>query len=198
MGVEYLAAVLGRPVASRTANGTLVRPAMSQTYLATTTFIATRDVVLLGPGTGRTYLGIALRDQGRRGLLPRGVRLRDQITRLIAVHARSSLERELRKLDQYRLLVIEEVGYLPCDTAAAALFLQLIGSRYESGSVVVTSKLAFSHWRETLGDDGVGEATIDGLGRHRWRQRRRPPETTRTARGGQRPLSRRGSSLGRR
>ena len=67
----------------------------------------------------------------------------------------------LHKLNRYRLLVIDEVGYLPFDTAAASLFFQLIASRYETGSVVVTSNLTFSRWGETLGDDIVAAATID-------------------------------------
>ena len=64
------------------------------------------------------------------------------------------------------MLVCDEVGYLPFDTAAASLFFQLIASRYERGSVIVTSNLAFSRWGETLGDDVVAAATIDRLVHH--------------------------------
>jgi len=55
---------------------------------------------------------------------------------------------------------------LPFDAASAALFFQLIASRYETGSVIVTSNLAFSRWGETLGDDVVAAATIDRLVHH--------------------------------
>jgi len=64
------------------------------------------------------------------------------------------------------VIVIDEVGYLPFDAASASLFFQLIASRYETGSVIVTSNLAFSRWGETLGDDVVAAATIDRLVHH--------------------------------
>lgn len=189
---EYLAAVLGRQVASRTANGTRMRiaaahlpaiktiedfsfdhiPAASRdliAHLATTTFVVKRDnVVLLGPpGTGKTHLAIALAIKAAEASYPVAFNsATGWITRLAAAHERGLLERELRKLNRYRLLVIDEVGYLPFDTAAASLFFQLIASRYETGTVVVTSNLAFSRWGETLGDDVVAAATIDRLVHH--------------------------------
>ena len=88
------------------------------------------------------------------------------VTRLAEAHTRGHLDQELRRLNRYRLLVIDEVGYLPFDPAAAALFFQLIASRYETGSVIVTSNLPFSRWGETLGDDVVAAATIDRLVHH--------------------------------
>lgn len=189
---EYLAAVLGRQVASRTANGTRMRisaahfpaiktiedfsfdhiPATTRdiiAHLATTTFVAKRDnVVLLGPpGTGKTHLAIALAIKAAEASYPVCFdTATGWITRLAAAHAEGRLDRELRKLNRYRLLVIDEVGYLPFDAAAASLFFQLIASRYESGSVIVTSNLAFSRWGETLGDDVVAAATIDRLVHH--------------------------------
>ena len=189
---EYLAAVLGRQVASRTANGTRMRisaahfPAIKTiedfsfdhiaattrdiiAHLATTTFVAKRDnVVLLGPpGTGKTHLAIALAIKAAEGSYPVCFdTATGWITRLAAAHAEGRLDRELRKLNRYRLLLIDEVGYLPFDAAAASLFFQLIASRYESGSVIVTSNLAFSRWGETLGDDVVAAATIDRLVHH--------------------------------
>jgi DNA replication protein DnaC len=61
---------------------------------------------------------------------------------------------------------VRSTGYLPFDTTAASLFFQLIASRYETGSVIVTSNLAFSSWGQTLGDDVVAAATIDRLVHH--------------------------------
>ncbi|TBT85891.1 hypothetical protein ET989_05395 [Propioniciclava sinopodophylli] len=189
---EYLVAVLRRQVASRTANGTRLRiaaahfptiktmedftfdhvPAASRdliAHLATTTFIAKRDnVVLLGPpGTGKAHLAIALGMKAAEASHPV---LFDSATgwinRLAAAHAAGCLERELRRLKRYRMLIIDEVGYLPFDTTASALFFQLIASRYETGSVIVTSNLPFSRWGETLGDVIVAAATIDRLIHH--------------------------------
>jgi len=189
---ECLAAVMGRQVASRTANGTRMRIAAAHfpaiktiedfsfdhvpatvrdmiAHLATTTFIAKREnVVLLGPpGTGKTHLGIALAIKAAEASYPVAFSSATRwIERLSAAHAQGLLERELRKSNRYRLLVIDEVGHLPFDTAAASLFFQLIASRYETGSVIVTSNLVFSRWGETLGDDVVAAATIDRLVHH--------------------------------
>jgi len=189
---EYLAAVLGHQVASRTANGTRMRTAAAHfpavktiedftfdhipattrdviAHLATTTFVAKRDnVVLLGPpGTGKSHLAIALGIKAAEASCPVAFdSATDWISRLATAHAEGRLDRELRKLGRYRLLVIDEAGYLPFDATAASLFFQLIASRHETGSVIVTSNLTFSRWGETLGDDVAAAATIDRLVHH--------------------------------
>ena len=188
----YLAAVLARQVASRTVNGTRLRVAgahFPQTktmedftfthlpttardtlaHLATTTFVARREnVVLLGPpGLGKTHLAIAIGIKACQAGYPVAfASTTGWLQRLSAAHDRNTLEVELRKLNRYRLLIIDEVGYLPLDPAHASLFFQLIASRYETGSLIVTSNLAFSAWGQTLGDDIVAAATIDRLVHH--------------------------------
>jgi DNA replication protein DnaC len=65
---------------------------------------------------------------------------------------------ELKKIRRYKLIIIDEVGYIPFDQDAANLFFQLIASRYEQGSVMVTSNLPFGRWGETFSDDVVAAA----------------------------------------
>ena len=189
---EYLAAVLGRQVASRAANGTKMRitaarlPAIKTledftfehlptaprdviAHLATTTFVARKEnIVLLGPpGTGKTHLAIALAIKAAEAAYPIAFdSATGWITRLADAHAHGRLAQELRRLNRFRVILIDEVGYLPFDAASASLFFQLIASRYETGSVIVTSNLVFSRWGETLGDDVVAAATIDRLVHH--------------------------------
>ncbi len=67
---------------------------------------------------------------------------------------------------RYKLIIIDEVGYLPFDTDAANLFFQLVASRYETGSILVTSNLPFGRWGEVFGDEVVAAAMIDRLVHH--------------------------------
>jgi DNA replication protein DnaC len=189
---EYLAAVLGRQVASRSVNGTRMRISAARlpqiktledfsfthmpsatrdliAHLATTTFIARKEnVVLLGPpGTGKTHIAIALAIKAAEATYPIAFDSATRwITRLADAHTHGRLALELKRLNRYRALVIDEVGYLPFDAASASLFFQLVASRYETGSILLTSNLAFSRWGETLGDDVVAAATIDRLVHH--------------------------------
>jgi hypothetical protein len=67
---------------------------------------------------------------------------------------------------RYRLIIIDEVGYIPFDQDAANLFFQLVASRYEQASIMVTSNLPFGRWGETFSDDVVAAAMIDRLVHH--------------------------------
>ncbi|MFD9006165.1 DUF6262 family protein [Streptomyces sp. NPDC059582] len=88
------------------------------------------------------------------------------IVRLAAAHQDGRLERELKKIRRYKLIIIDEVGYIPFDQDAANLFYQLIASRYEQGSVMITSNLPFGRWGETFSDGVVAAAMIDRLVHH--------------------------------
>ena len=88
------------------------------------------------------------------------------ITRLADAHHAGRLEAELKKIRRYKLIIVDEVGYIPFDQDAANLFFQLVASRYEQGSVMVTSNLPFGRWGETFGDDVVAAAMIDRLVHH--------------------------------
>jgi hypothetical protein len=76
------------------------------------------------------------------------------------------LQHELARLARYPLLVIDEVGYIPFEPEAANLFFQLVSSRYERASLIVTSNKPFGRWGEVFGDDVVAAAMIDRLVHH--------------------------------
>ena len=88
------------------------------------------------------------------------------ISRLAAAHQSGALDTELKKIRRYKLIIIDEVGYIPFDTDAANLFFQLVASRYEQGSIMVTSNLPFGRWGEVFGDEVVAAAMIDRLVHH--------------------------------
>ena len=138
-------------------------------HLGQLDFIEARDnVVFLGPpGTGKTHLSIAL---GIRACLA-GHRVAfataaQWVNRLGAAHQTGRLQDELRRLGRTPLVVIDEVGYIPFDADAANLFFQLISSRYERASVIMSSNKPFSRWGEVFGDPVVAAAMIDRLVHH--------------------------------
>ena len=108
------------------------------------------------------------RHQSLRSRLPRRVRLHQQLARPPGRRARPQHPRARAAQAQPLPAAHHRRGRLPAplDAAAASLFFQLIASRYETGSVIVTSNLAFGQWGQTLGDDIVAAATIDRLVHH--------------------------------
>ena len=189
---EYLAALLARQVADREAAGTTMRirtahfpqvktledfnldhlPSLRRdllAHLATGTFVSkAENVVLLGPpGIGKTHLAIGLgvkaAQAGHSVLFDTAS---NWIARLGAAHHAGALEAELKKIRRYRLIIVDEVGYIPFDQDAANLFFQLVASRYEQASIMVTSNLPFGRWGETFSDDVVAAAMIDRLVHH--------------------------------
>jgi DNA replication protein DnaC len=119
------------------------------------------------PGTGKTHLatGIAIRacQAGHRALFATAT---EWVDRLAEAHTTGWLQDELRRPGRYPLLVIDEVGYIPFEHEAANLFFQLVSSRYERASLIVTSNKEFGRWGEVFADDTVAAAMIDRLVHH--------------------------------
>jgi DNA replication protein DnaC len=126
------------------------------------------NVIMLGPpGTGKTHLSIAL---GVRACLA-GQRVQfatatQWVARLAEAKRQDQLEAELKRLALIPLLILDEVGYIPFDPQAANLMFELVSSRYEHASMIVTSNKPFSKWGEIFGDDMVATAMIDRLIHH--------------------------------
>ena len=138
-------------------------------HLGTLDFITAKEnAIFLGPpGTGKTHLatGLAIRacQGGHRVLFATAS---EWVTRLADAHHAGKLQAELTRLGRYPLIVVDEVGYIPFEPEAANLFFQLVSSRYERASMIVTSNKPFGRWGEVFGDDVVAAAMIDRLVHH--------------------------------
>jgi DNA replication protein DnaC len=132
-------------------------------------FVTSRDnVVFLGPpGTGKTHLAIGLTIRAAQaGHRVSFATAAQWVARLAEAHAAGRLQDELRRLGRIPLIVVDEVGYIPFEAEAANLSFQLVSSRYERASVIVTSNKPFGRWGEVFGDEVVAAAMIDRLVHH--------------------------------
>ncbi len=90
----------------------------------------------------------------------------DLIMQLNKAHAENLLEKKLKHYTKYRLLIIDEIGYLPIDKQGANLQFQLIAKRYEIQSTIITTNQPFSKWGEVFSDSILANAILDRLLHH--------------------------------
>ena len=126
------------------------------------------NVVFIGSsGVGKTHLATAL------GICCTKARhqtyfitFENLITQLKKAHQENRLETRLKFFSKYKVLIIDEIGYMPIDLDTANIFFQLIAKRYEKNSTIITTNMPFSKWGEFFGSATLANAVLDRLLHH--------------------------------
>lgn len=142
----------------------------SQIYdLATLDFIERKEnIVFMGtPGVGKTHLSVALGvEAAKHRISTYFIKANDLLARLRKARDENRLEHRLRCYTRYRLLIIDELGFLPIQQGDEKLLFQVIDKRYESKSTIVTTNVQFSAWGDLFVDPTIANAILDRLLHH--------------------------------
>ncbi|MCU5209759.1 IS21-like element IS232 family helper ATPase IstB [Bacillus paranthracis] len=129
---------------------------------------AQENIVFLGPsGVGKTHLatsiGIAA---AKKRTSTYFIKCHDLLQNLKRAKIENRLEARLKHYTKYKLLIIDEIGYLPIDPEDAKLFFQLIDMRYEKRSTILTTNVNFKSWDEIFQDPKIANAILDRVLHH--------------------------------
>jgi DNA replication protein DnaC len=126
------------------------------------------NVIALGPsGTGKTHVALGLGLAAcQKGMAVSFITAAALVNELMEARDERRLLRLQKQLAGVRLLIIDELGFVPLSKTGAELLFELISQRYERGSTMITSNLPFDEWTETFGTERLTGALLDRLTHH--------------------------------
>lgn len=132
-------------------------------------FIEKRENIIFygNSGVGKTHLATAIGITAAENRYSTYfVKCADLMDSLHKANLAGRLDDKLKKLSGYKLLIIDELGYLPITKEDSKLFFQLVDRRYEKFSTIITTNINFSQWDEIFGDSIIANAIMDRLLHH--------------------------------
>lgn len=118
-------------------------------------------------GVGKSHLAVSIGIEAANARkITYFITCHNLIMQLNKAHSENRLEQKLKTLSKYKLLIIDEIGYLPVDKQGANLLFQLITRRYEKNSTIITTNQPFGKWGETFDDATLANAILDRLLHH--------------------------------
>ena len=126
------------------------------------------NIIFVGsPGVGKTHLATAIgMEAAKNRQITYFINCNDLVANLKKAHLENRLDDRLRLYTKYKVLIIDEVGFLPIDTLGANLLFQLINKRYEKSTTIITTNMSFEKWADIFGDAVLANAILDRLLHH--------------------------------
>ncbi len=126
------------------------------------------NIVFLGnSGVGKTHMAVSLGiEAAKKRNSTYFIKCHDLIQQLRKANEENRLENRLKNYSRYKLLIIDEIGYLPITKEESKLFFQLIDKRYEQKSTILTTNIGFGEWDEIFQDPVMANAILDRILHH--------------------------------